>query len=396
MMKCAIGFTNLGPYHLARLRALASALGGAGGEAIAIETAGGERKYPWSRSEGGEPFRRITLFPDRALESLEGRACRGAMVAALERERPDAVAVAGYVRPECLAALAWARRRRKVALLLCESQEIDHPRAWWKEAIKGRRVRRFGGAVAGGPPHRDYLVKLGMPAGRIALGYDVVDNDAFADRAAEVRRDPDSRRGLPGRPYFLSVSRFVPEKNLVRLVRAYAAYRALAAGGEPWELVLVGDGPAAGEVEAAIAAAGVGAWVHRPGFLQEDGVIRWMAHAGALVLPSISEPWGLVGNEGAACGLPLLISRRAGCASTLVREGITGSTFDPFDEGEIADALCRMASQPEPGRAGMGRAASELVREWGPERFASGVIEAARLAGVPRIGASPLVAGDRR
>jgi 1,2-diacylglycerol 3-alpha-glucosyltransferase len=395
-MKCAISFTNLGPYHLARLRALAAALGPAGGGAIAIETAGGERKYPWSRREGDEPFRRVTLFPDRALEALEKRACREAMIATLERERPDVVAVAGYVRPECLAALGWARRRRKAALLLCESQEIDHPRIWWKEAIKGRRVRRFGGAVAGGPPHRDYLVKLGMPAGRIALGYDVVDNDAFADRAAEVRRDAGSRSGLPDRPYFLSVCRFVPEKNLGRLVRAYAAYRALAPGGEPWDLVLVGDGPGSAELDATIAAAGVGARVHRPGFLQEDGVIRWMAHAGALVLPSISEPWGLVGNEGAACGLPLLISRRAGCASTLVREGVTGLTFDPFDEGEIADALARMASQPESGRAGMGRAASELVREWGPGRFAAGVIEAARHAGAPRIGAAPVAAGDRR
>jgi 1,2-diacylglycerol 3-alpha-glucosyltransferase len=64
-MKLAISFTNFGPYHLARLRALALALAGRGDTLIAIEIAGSERRYPWQRSEAPEPFEWITLFPDR-------------------------------------------------------------------------------------------------------------------------------------------------------------------------------------------------------------------------------------------------------------------------------------------------------------------------------------------
>src|SRR5207253_1825234 len=128
-------------------------------------------------------------------------------------------------------------------VLMSESQAIDHPRAWWKETIKRRRVRCFSAALVGGPRHRDYLVDLGMPPDRIALGYNAVDNAGIARQAEAARHDDRGRRGLPAGPYFLAVSRFVPEKNLVRLIRSFAAYRRGAAGDRAWDLTLCGDGP---------------------------------------------------------------------------------------------------------------------------------------------------------
>src|SRR4051794_2458859 len=117
----AVSFTNFGPYHLARLRALASLMAEQGGRLIAYETAGIERRYPWLAERGKQPFEWITLFPGRELESLPDSACADAMRAALMRDKPEAVAVAGYVRPESLAALAWARRYSRPAVLMSES-----------------------------------------------------------------------------------------------------------------------------------------------------------------------------------------------------------------------------------------------------------------------------------
>src|SRR5262245_38126252 len=122
----AISFTNFGPYHLARLRALATALAARGVRLIAYETAGTERLYPWQTSRGVEPFTWVTLFPDQALESLPRAACIRAIRRALDRDRPDAVATAGYFRPEAVAALDWARRADRPAILMSESQAIDH------------------------------------------------------------------------------------------------------------------------------------------------------------------------------------------------------------------------------------------------------------------------------
>src|SRR4051812_45040583 len=103
----AISFTNLGPYHLARLRALAGRLAERGGRLIAYETAGTERIYPWQTARRTELFAWETLFPDQAVESLPRAACARAIRRALERDRPDAVATAGYFRPETVAMLDW-------------------------------------------------------------------------------------------------------------------------------------------------------------------------------------------------------------------------------------------------------------------------------------------------
>ena len=378
MTTLSVCFTNFGPYHLARLRALAVRLLVTGDRLLAIEVADQEERYPWARGQSREPFDWLTLFPGRALESIPADACRRAMLALLDRERPDVLGIVGYARPESMAALSWARRHDRPTILMSESQEIDHPRTWWKEAIKQRRVRKFSAALVGGPRHRDYLVKLGMPRERIAMGYNAVDNDAFARRAESARRDPDSRRGLPSAPYFLSVNRFVPEKNLAALVRSFARYRVDARMDDAWELVLCGGGPGAKEVNEAIDASGFADAIHRPGFLQVEEMATWLAHASAFVHPSLMEPWGLVVNEAAACGLPLLVSNRAGCVETLVPDlpETTGRRFDPGDEEELTEALAWMASLPEQERMEMGRLAAEVVGEWGPDRFASGTIEA--------------------
>lgn len=381
-MLISVCFTNFGPYHLARLRALATRLAERGDRLIAYEVAGAERTYPWTRSRHDEPFDWITLFPDRVLEMIAADACRGAMVEALERDQPDVLSIVGYARPESMAAARWAARRRRATILMSESQAIDRARVWWKELVKRRRVRLFDAAVVGGPGHRDYLVQLGMPADRIAMGYNAVDNAYFAAAASRWRERPDGRMGLPQAPHFLTVCRFAPEKNLVRLIEAFARYRRSADVDEPWELVLCGDGPGRTDVETAVAASGFAGVIHRPGFLQIDELPRWYAHAGAFVLPSVLEPWGLVANEAAASGLPLIISRRAGCAATLVPDppGTTGARFDPLDVAELAATLVWLASLAREAREALGRRAAEVVSSWGPERFADGVVEAVDLA----------------
>jgi glycosyltransferase involved in cell wall biosynthesis len=370
------------------LRALAERLEHAGGRLIAYETAGTQGLYPWQTDRRRESFEWITLFPDRVLEEIPTARCRQAMREALERDRPSALGAVGYVRPESLEMLRWGRARGCPTILMSESQQIDHPRLWWKEAVKRRRVRQFSSALVGGPRHLDYLVSLGMPAERIALGYNAVDEASFASQAASFRNDPEGRRGLPDRPYFLCVSRFAPEKNLSRLIRAFARYRAASPGDAAWDLVLCGDGPEAIAIEREVAQSGFEGSIHRPGFLQLPELARWYAFASAFVLASLSEPWGLVVNEAAACELPLLVSERAGCVDTFVPEGreTTGRRLDPLDIDSMAAAMHLTADLSEPERRRQGRTAAAIAHEWGPRRFAQGVIEALALADSRRKG----------
>ena len=355
----------------------------AGDGLIAYEIAGTERLYPWVRERGTSRSSGSPSSPNRALETLPEATCSKAIRQALDRDRPDAVAIVGYSRPESTALLRWARRTGRPTILMSESQAIDHPRVWWKEAVKRTRVRRFSAALVGGPRHRDYLVDLGMPRERIALGYNAVDNDALRapgrGRPPKLRR---ARRACPRPPYFLAVNRFAPEKNLVRLVRAFARYRAAAAGGAPGTWSSAATAPARLEVEEAVASSGFADAIHRPGFLQADELSRWYAFASAFVHPSLMEPWGLVVNEAAACGLPLLVSDRAGCVETLVPDlpETTGRASIRATSRRMSRCLAWMASLSVAERQAMGRRASEVVADWGPERFARGTLEAIELA----------------
>ncbi len=101
--------------------------------------------------------------------------------------------------------------------------------------------------------------------------------------------------------------------------------------------------------------------------------------AGAFVHASTTEQWGLVVNEAMAAGLPVLVSERCGCAPDLVRDGVNGFTFDPYDPGQLADLMLKVSSD-QCDRLAMGRASQEIIKDWGPERFADGLMQAVAVA----------------
>jgi glycosyltransferase involved in cell wall biosynthesis len=380
-MHLVVSFTKLGPYHLARLRALASRLAEGDGRLTVIETAGREQRYPWDTPHGKEPFQWLTLFPERSLEELGASECWFAMAGALDQLRPDSVAVSGYVRPECLSATRWAQRRRKPRVLMSESQAIDRPRIWWKEHLKRRRIRRFHSALVGGPRHRDYLVELGMPSDRISFGYNAVDHNRVV-QSVDMHRVQKGEPPSANRPKFLAVSRLAPEKNLSRLLHAFARYRKETDLGGAWDLTICGDGAERAALQSLAHSLKIAASTHFAGFLQELDLDRFYASAAAFVHVSTSEPWGLVVNEAAAAGLPLIVSSRAGCVDTLVPEpaGTTGIRIDPENEREISAGMRWISTRSLGERAAIGRRAREVASAWGPRRFAEGAIEALEIA----------------
>jgi glycosyltransferase involved in cell wall biosynthesis len=97
----------------------------------------------------------------------------------LDDLKPDAVAVAGWGTVDARAALAWCKRHGVRVIVMSETRAADGRRVWWREWLKSRIVRRFDAGLCGGESHRRYLMDLGIPGDRLALGYNVVDNEFF-------------------------------------------------------------------------------------------------------------------------------------------------------------------------------------------------------------------------
>jgi glycosyltransferase involved in cell wall biosynthesis len=369
-------FRRFGPYHHARLNAAGKSL-----QVFGVEACGMEDTYAWSKVEGAGSFTRITLTDREADNRHWKREIDRETRRALNQIKPQAVVVPGWSSAEALSALAWCAETRTPAIMMSESTAWDEVRSGWKEWIKQRLVGICSAGLAGGTAHENYLVQLGLEKKRIFKGYDIVDNDYFATRVAEIskRKAEISRQyGLPEN-YFLASARFVEKKNLPRLLAAYARYRALAGKSEIWNLVLLGDGPLREILQAQLATLNLRDHVRLPGFIQYDDLPAYFGLAGAFVHASTTEQWGLVVNEAMASGLPVLVSDRCGCAMDLVDNGVNGFTFDPLNVEQLAEFMLKISGLG-PRHTDFGSASRKIISEWGPERFANGLGAAVEMA----------------
>ena len=97
-----------------------------------------------------------------------------------------------------------------------------------------------------------------------------------------------------------------------------------------------------------------------------ERIVERYAVADVFALLSRHEPWAVVVNEAAACGLPLVLSDRVGAAFDLLEDGRNGRLVPVDDAAAAGDALRQLAADPELRRA-MGAASREIVAEWGYE-----------------------------
>lgn len=377
--RVAVLFERLGPYHHARLNAAGKFLSVWGIEACAEETT-----YAWDKVEGSKFFQRRTLTQRRDDSPSWRRELHQAMWHALDDIQPQVVVVPGWASPDAFSSLTWCMARKIPAMVMTESTQWDEARSAWKEWIKSRIVKLCAAGFAGGTPHADYLAQLGMPRENISLGYDIVDNDHFASQAEFVRGAAATSRKLHGLPekFFLASARFVEKKNLPGLIRAYARYRDLAEQEnrqDIWDLVLLGDGELKPQITTLIAELGLTDDVYLPGFKQYHELPAYFGLAQVFVHASTTEQWGLVVNEAMASGLPVLVSHRCGCAQDLVMENANGFTFTPDHTEQLAQLMFKMSSGTFP-LAEFGRESRRIIANWGPERFATGLLDAVNVA----------------
>ncbi|WP_162917278.1 glycosyltransferase family 4 protein [Dongia deserti] len=368
---------NSVPYHDARARAAADA----GDLRICMaQLTDVDAFRVLQQPKESQSFRRVTLFPNTPLAEIRGRAMARRVWSCFDELKPDVVCLNGWSFGGAIAALGWSLSRRVPTIIMSESTEIDDRRQWWLEAVKRRIVALCSAALVGGTPHLEYMVVLGSAAEQVFTGYDAVDNGYFSSGAAAARRQDEQLRAALGLPvrYFLACARFSSKKNLLRLMEAFAIYRGLH-GAEAWSLVIVGDGELRLELMSARDRLGLADHAFLPGAKPYRELPAYYGLAGAFVHASTTEQWGLVVNEAMASGLPVLVSKRCGCAGDLVKEGCNGFLFDPYDTCSMAAALHRIATR---GQAldEMGRRSREIIARWSPENFAKNLARAATAA----------------
>jgi glycosyltransferase involved in cell wall biosynthesis len=362
-------WSTMGPYHFARMEAVAKA-----GEVDLLVVEGTSLDdHGWERRERPRSFELRTLAHELSSPAVL-RWAKSGLRRAISEFRPDVIVTSGYAEPASRRVALQAKRRGTRVLFWSESTAFDKPRFPWKEWMKGYVVRQYDGALVAGTPHKRYAVQLGLSESQVEIVGGVVDNAFFSRGAPVVRASAHELRTTLELPeeYFLYVGRFLPQKNLRRLLRAYGAYRRGSARAQALDLVLVGGGPEEAAMRRVVTSEEIPG-VYFLGVRQIDELPTFYGLASWFVLPSLSEPWGLVVNEAMASGLPVLLSNRCGCAEDLVQDGVNGLIFSPDSEEAIAEALWQAAELASEAREGMGHASQQRIEQFSPERYGSRV-----------------------
>jgi len=154
-----------------------------------------------------------------------------------------------------------------------------------------------------GPSQKMYTVKLGFKPVAVFEGLLSADTDFF--RQYTMYR---LEAGIfPQR--FLFIGRYKKEKGIDLLIRAFIELQKEQPNN--WELWCAGTGPLVNKI------------VPHPkirhlGFVQPQHMHNLLEKTGVFILPSRFEPWGVVVQEMAVAGFPLIVSSEVGAAVNFV------------------------------------------------------------------------------
>lgn len=193
------------------------------------------------------------------------------------------------------------------------------------------------------------IARYGVPAGKITVVYNAPDDDSRAlDATLEVpgRARPDWIVFLGRLTYQKGPDHFLHAASLVAQINRNARF------------LVCGSGDMLPELRALAGNLGITDRVEFRGFLQPAAVDRLLSQAGLLVMPSVSEPFGLVALEALRCGTPVILSKQSG-----VREVLGHSLqVDFWDHEKLADQMLAVLRLPvlaaqlvEEGREQLGR-----------------------------------------
>lgn len=213
------------------------------------------------------------------------------------------------------------------------------------------------------------LVALGAPEERIRVIPGAVDAQAL--RAEAAAAEPGFSR-VAGFCYVGYLGRLETVKGPEVFVRAAAGLVAAdvrdCEGHCPVRFVLGGTGSLEGELREVAVSHGLSGRMEFLGMVESAAAV--LAECDVVVVPSLSEGFGIVPCEAMALGKPVVASRVGGLPE-VVDDGVTGVLVPPGDSAALALAIEELVDDAE-RRAAMGAAGRARVEsEFAPERMSS-------------------------
>ena len=280
----------------------------------------------------------------------------------IKRYNPDRIIVAGWDSFATLAAVVYARTHNSEIVLWAGSTiyEDSFIRKISLPYVKFI-LRFFDGFISYGTASEEYMRLLGVRK-KIEHFYTTVDVDHFLSHgnlSPTEERIEKNKIGVKHDSRVIMFSgRLVTIKCVDLLIKAFLQ---VSERFPNIELLIVGYGP---EEQRLKKMAEMNSRIHFLGHQGVDNIPRIYGISDILVLPSISETWGLVVNEAMACGCAIIASDRCGCSKDLVQGNgiiVEGGKLD-----SLVEALERLLSS-ESELERMKKKSIEIIQNFRPQ-----------------------------
>ena len=302
---------------------------------------------------------------DTSLDQVGFKARFLALLKAFNEYKPTVLNITGYFDWAQVLLMIYAKRKGVKVVLSSESSSADNNRSKIKEAIKSWIISHADIFFCFGKSSADYLISLGTKPSQIKVNNAaVVDEEIIKAAYDQAKQKTEKNEGsFVRKKSFVFVGRLASEKNLELFIKAFSKLQESVSEAQNWGLLFVGDGPLRGSLETLAAESKNAGNIKFAGGFPWFAVPEWLAKSDVLVLPSLSEPWGLVVNEAMVCGMPVIVSDKCGCAGDLLKDGLNGFTFNPESQKELENALLYFIDHPDKIET-MGQESQSLVRRF--------------------------------
>ncbi|EOL9003204.1 glycosyltransferase [Cronobacter turicensis] len=215
--------------------------------------------------------------------------------------------------------LASLFNKRKKNAIVIESSIIETKKSGLTWFLKKLAIGRMSLAYPSGQLQKAILETLSFK-GQTVITHGVGLSNF---NETELLSKKKYRRNQPLR--FIYVGRISPEKNIEFIVNVFKSL--------PYELILIGEGSLKKQLEDERYNN-----IKFLGYIENKKLSHELLMSDCFILPSLSEPWGLVVEEALTLGLPVIVSNHVGCHSDLVNDK-NGIVFDVNNEKSFIDAL---------------------------------------------------------
>jgi glycosyltransferase involved in cell wall biosynthesis len=343
----------MGPYHIARMNAIAEIVGSSNLTVIEICP---KDDHDWDISKYEKKFNYQCILKNETLDKFSlNKAIKPLRAWFADNQTDIVINACGYFHLGLRQILKTTKKKLNLLILWSETTEIDNPNPWYKKRIKKFMTSIYDGAIVAGNRHKVFLQSIGFIDVRIEVVGNVVNNAIFKPEFELNNRNNS----------ILFVGRLLKIKNVTTLINAFSLIKKQF---PDWKLKIVGSGPEQTRIEQQILNLKLDSSVELLGLRQPDELIQLYRSEGIFVLPSYSEPWGLVVNEAMASGMPCVLSHQCG-SSEMIENYKSAVLFDATKIEELADSL-KIVMDNQQLRTALSKEGYKVVSGFTPETYA--------------------------